>query len=234
MQSCLHRVGLFCDKARTKQRACGDFHDLIRLRIGAGFSELTLIRGLLLAACRLAEITDVGLVVVNGIAGLVVVRFRLVVSARTEYGKRNVLALVGLDVVEDAGAFPEDLLEGRRACLHTPAGVVAQDALDERLIRRCSRTRMEREGSTRHAATVIRSTVVVVLPIAPRTVRIPSGVVRALVVARARLTSIQPTRARAFHALALRREVAAASLVRSADLTARRVDLAVFIDFGVH
>src|SRR5262249_24436766 len=153
---------------------------------------------------------------------------------RTEDGNRNILPLGALLVVEDAGAFPEDLLEGRRACLHAPAGVSAQHALDERFIRRSSRTRMEREASTRHAATVVRPTVVVVLPIAPRTMRTPSGIVRALAIARARLATVQPPGAHALHALALRRQVAAAALVRGADLTARRVVLAVFIELGVH
>src|SRR4030095_7360298 len=107
-----------------------------------------------------------------------------------ELGKRDILVLGGLLVVEDAGAFPVDLLEGRRPCLHAPAGVGARAALDERFIGRCSGTRMERKASTLHAATVVRPAVVVVLPISPRTVRIPSGVVRAIVVGRARITTL--------------------------------------------
>src|SRR5262245_37934962 len=98
MQSRLHGVGRCADQAHIAQSArtdvvlSADFHCLIGLMIGAGWIEHTRIRGLLIDARRLAEVSDVGLVVVERIAGLVVERFRLVRTARTEYGKWNVAA----------------------------------------------------------------------------------------------------------------------------------------------
>src|SRR5262245_13926892 len=165
--------------------------------MGAGFIHLARPHRLLEDACRLAEIADVGLVVVEGPVDLVAPRYGLIRTAIFESGKRDIRALGALLVVEDAGAFPEDLLEGRRPCLHAPAGVGALDVMDERFIRRCSRTRMERKASTLHGVSVVRPTVVVMLPIAPRAVRIPSGVVRAIVVGRARFATVQPTGAQA-------------------------------------
>src|ERR1043166_1473206 len=94
---------------------------------------------------------------------------------------------------------------------------------------------MEREASIFQAATIVRPTVVVVLPIAVRALCIGSAVgIRAIIVAHALQATIQATRARTVHALALLREVAAASFVRCPDLTAGGVDLAILVNLGVH
>src|SRR5262245_44175970 len=131
MQSRLHRVVYRVDQAHITQLAVADFNYPIGLGTAARLIHPARPHRLLEDTCRLAEVTDVRLVVVEGPIGLVAPRYRLN-RAVAEYRERYILALGALLVVEHAGAFPEDLLEGRRPCLHAPAGVGAQDALDER------------------------------------------------------------------------------------------------------